>query len=263
MKEVGMKKFGLLLAIAVLSMMLAVPAMAAPIRLLGIDTGTAWQYSTVTGLTNVASFTRVSEANFATVNLNDYDVLMVSETFQDGGVTVPSQSTLNALFARSNDIASWLQAGHGIVALSEPIGIGPYAWLPNNIQLGVSGVAMGNETVQIVDPSHPVMAGLTDGNLSAWGTSSHNWFFTFTGGLSILAQNGDGDPITLAGTYGAGRVVLTTQDADFHNFYNGNETSLRLVQNAVDWVSPVPEPSMVWLLTMGLVGVLGFRKKIK
>ncbi len=207
-------------------------AKANTISILALDTS---DFDTqVLGALTGTTFTEVSPTAFATINLSAYNVLYVGSAFQDGGVTVPSQDALDALNARKSDIAEFIQAGHGIVALSEPIGTGRYTWLPFPITASISG---GN-AIKIVKPGHPVMDGLTDAGLSNWNSSYHN-VFTDTGSLTILALGSgfEGLPATLAGTFGGGKIVLTGQDLDFHYVYGQPGQQVELLQNAIDWVA--------------------------
>lgn len=182
-------------------------------------------------------FTEVTTDDFAYVNLDDYDVLIVSHAFLDGGVRMPANYTLDALFDREADIAAWLRKGHGIVAMSEPIGTNPYEWLPNEVQPDIiPKLHVGVDAVFIHDTFHPVMDGLTSDGLSGWRTSSHNHFQT-AGGLDVLVIDSGGHYITLAGAYDFGKLVLTTQDPDWHYYNATGKQTAAFVQNAIEWVA--------------------------
>lgn len=240
-----------------LSIFLLIFSVTSPIysiNVLGIDTEAPWDYEIISELTNV-TFTEVSISDFATTNLDLYDVLFVSETFTNSSVTLASQATLDALASRESDISSWLYNGHGIVALSEPIGTNPFDWIPNSIEPDVT--FSGNNNISIVDPLHPVMQGLTNQDLSGWNTSSHG-FLTVPENMDLLAVDSLNRPITLAGNYGFGKVVLTQQDPDFHNYYgNRKPGQITFVQNAIDWVSTpvVPEPLSIISLFLSILGL--------
>jgi len=220
---------------------------ASPIKVLGIDIASSYAYNLISSLTNI-EFTKVSTTAFSTVNLYDYDVLFVAETFKDGGVSTYDAVAMNALKSRESDIESWMRAGHGIVALSEPLGPA-YDWLPDAIQ-PATGSCVHRDNIVVVDTTHPVLNNLTSSSLSGWGSSSHGNFLN-SGGLDVLTTDGSGNAITLAGTLGSGRVVLTLQDPHWHN--PSGRPDIVFVQNMLDWASlPVPEPDSFIMLAISL-----------
>jgi len=171
-------------------------------------------------------YTLVAPTEFATVDLYQYNLLFVGWE--------PGDAVVRALLARASEIASWVAAGNGIVALSEHEEIDRWAWLP----LGVdSSWGFHAETVRILNLAHPVMFNLTDLELSVWGTSYHGYFLSFDPDWEALAEGVEaGQPITLAATYGSGRIVITHQDPDWHTYWEYEPGAAKLLRNMIDWV---------------------------
>ncbi len=173
-------------------------------------------------------YTLVTPTEFATVDLYQYNVLFIG--------WIPGDALVDALFARSSEIADWVAAGNGIVALAEIDEVNRWAWLP----LWVSGSSYDSgDTVHILNPAHPVMSDLTDTELSVWVNSYHGYFISYDPAWEALAEGIEaGQPITLAATYGSGRVVITYQDPDFHLVYGKEEGAGKLLRNMIEWITP-------------------------
>jgi thermitase len=173
------------------------------------------------------NYTSVTPAQFATVDLYKYNVLFIG--------WVPGDTLVNALLARADEIANWVAAGNGIVALAEYHEVNRWAWLPLSVS-GSSGFY--GDTVLILNPVHPVMSGLTDAQLSHWGNSYHGYFISYDPAWEAVAEGVEAaQPITLAATYGAGRIAITNQDPDYH-LYNGNEEgAAKLLMNMIEWAA--------------------------
>jgi thermitase len=171
----------------------------------------------------------VSPAEFATVDLYTFDLLFVG--------WVPGDEVVNALMARAPEIAAWVSAGNGIVGLSEFYEGNRWAWLPLWV---ISGEYYG-DGVQIVEPAHPVMWNLTDAELSGWMNSYHGQFYDYDASWTVLArETAIGYPITLAATYGNGRIVITQQDPDYHFYYNNIPGAEKLLRNMLEWAGVQP-----------------------
>jgi thermitase len=173
-------------------------------------------------------YTLVTPSEFATVDLHSYNVLFIG--------WMPGDGLVDALLARASDIASWVAAGNGIVALTESYEANRWAWLP----LSASGSGFSGDEVHILDPSHPVMSNLTDTELSHWSNSYHGYFFSYDSSWETLAEGVEAaQPITMATTYGDGRIAITDQDPDYHLYYRREEGAGKLLRNMIEWATPV------------------------
>jgi hypothetical protein len=176
------------------------------------------------------SFVQVDASQFLTTNLNLFDVLFVG---WDGSTSDPTP--FNALLTRQADISNWIASGHGLVALAEP-NIGKFSWLPLSVTIGLQ---TGDQVV-ITNPSHPIMANLTDTLLSNWHNSFHNTFLTWAPAYQTLAITPLNNlPITLAATLGSGRIAITGQDPDWHLFYQHQPGAAILLRNMINWAAGV------------------------
>ena len=151
------------------------------------------------------TYTSITPGQLDTVDLFNFSLLYVGSTFLDGGVTIPAQVALDSLNINKVKIRDYVEAGGGLVALSEPIGNGKWNWVPVSVA-GTDGFASGFDQVVITNSTHPVMAALTSELLSGWGNSAHN-SFTTTDGLEVIATKNSGEPVTLVGELGCGRIV--------------------------------------------------------
>ena len=155
------------------------------------------------------SYTQVAVGDFAGVNLSDYDVLFVGSTNEP----VPDD-VLQPLMDRKTDIATFVQAGGGLVALSEGGDWGQYRtslswnWVP--ITLTVDTNAVTHRT-HIIAPTHALVEGLTDADFFYWWGAHGDTFvdWEWPEATSVVQASQAGRSALLAGPYGSGRMVLT------------------------------------------------------
>ena len=176
------------------------------------------------------SFVQVDATQFLTTDLNQFDVLFVG---WDGDAFNPAP--FNSLLTRQVDIAKWVASGHAVVALAEP-NLGRFSWLPLNVTIANE---FGDQVV-ITNPSHPVMANLTNALLSNWGSSYHNYFTSWAPAYQILDITPLHTlPLTLVASLGSGRIAITGQDPDFHLYYQHRPGAAILLRNMINWAAGV------------------------
>ena len=140
---------------------------------------------------------RVDAAGFASVNLSNYSAIVVASTF--GGMLTSAE--INAMIARNGDIASFINAGHGLAAFAEcfqtsacdgsntVVPTTPFGYLPITVT-----------SVDTFAPYHVTAfgqsLGLTDDVVSDCCT--HN-SFSAIGGLNVVDLDPDNVATTLAG----------------------------------------------------------------
>lgn len=154
-----------------------------------------------------ANVDRVDALGFAGVNLSNYSAIVVASTF--GGMLTSAE--INAMIARNTDIASFINAGHGLAAFAECfqtsacdgsntiVPTTPFGYLPITVT-----------SVDTVAPYHVTAfgesLGLTDDIVSDCCT--HN-SFSAIGGLNIVDLDQRGVATTLAGNVTVGGGGLT------------------------------------------------------
>jgi hypothetical protein len=155
---------------------------------------------------------RVDATGFATADLSKYSAIVVASSF--GGMLTSAE--INAMIARSSDIAGFINSGHGLAAFAE--------CAPSSGVCDASNISAGTDlfgylpiTVTSVDTVAPyhvtalgASLGLTDAVVSDCCT--HN-SFSETGGLGIVDLDLNNVATTLAGDVkvGSGGFIGTPE----------------------------------------------------
>ncbi|MGH8004253.1 MAG: choice-of-anchor D domain-containing protein, partial [Limisphaerales bacterium] len=191
-------------------------AIDSSIRILTVELGSA-SYRLLDSLQ--LPYTLVDAVQFDTINLANFDLLFVG-----------TAGSVQPLINRSADIAAFLQAGGGIVALYESP-FNAWQWLPIAV---TQTVGLCNESIHIVDSTHPAMDSLTDAGLSNWGCSYHGVFTSFDSSLQALAVGVDvgNQPVILAGEPLGGRLYITGTDNEGHMY---RHEAIIMIGKAIAW----------------------------
>jgi hypothetical protein len=145
-------------------------------------------------LLNAAGFgglyTSIAPSALGSTVLSAYDLLYFAPTTSSADTTF--------FMASSASIASYVAGGGGLVVEPEVFAAGSWAWVPDAALIGHSGASnICADSVTIVTPGDPVMAGLTSAGLSNWGCSMHSGFATpGAAGYTTLAAGSIADIIS-------------------------------------------------------------------
>ncbi len=182
------------------------------------------------GLVNGTHYDWVNAAGFAIANLSNYEAIAVASSF--GGML--TQAELDALIARKTEIATFINAGGGLLALSEcfpasascladTLGPNPdlFGFLP--VVVTSAGTAQG---YTLTAAGQTLFPGLTDSDMN---DPSHNSFGA-VGGLTVIDIDANGVATTLAGN-------VQIRNGGF-----------------------VPEPGTVSLMALSLIGLVATQR---
>jgi hypothetical protein len=144
------------------------------------------------------------------VNLGEYKVVIISSDQRT--------STYNALAANRPALESYVTGGGVLVAHAADLGWNDGHWATSFLPGGVHHGHTYGQLVSILDPSHPIVAGLpgggvvTDSQLDNWNYSVHGYFTNLpaeTTKVIGVTGNPQGQPTYIEYSFGQGHVMAT------------------------------------------------------
>jgi hypothetical protein len=177
------------------------------------------------------TYTFVAPSDFATTALAGFDLVWLDGFSQ---------------YASLDSLGPYLNAGGYVLVQNPGFGSNPLSDFPD--ASGFSAVFQFGDTVHILLPGNPLNAGLTDGGLSGWGSSSYGYFSAVPGGYATLSDDGNpADAITVSTQVGSGELIYTEQGLSQYlnsQSFSANSPALTFLENA----AAAPEPGSAGLL---------------
>jgi len=194
------------------------------------------------------SYDIIPTAYLATWNLSKYRVVIISSTQWSW--------SYDNLIAQKDKLASYVAAGGVLVVHGADMGWdGTGYWRSSFLPGGVyhACYAYGGHLTQnphIVDPTHPIVKGLTDDILANWYYSAHGYFTNLPENARIIIVDHAGYPIYIEYKYGAGTVLATmmTIEWPFVAYWWGlGEPQQRLLRNEIEYAQMLATHVDLWI----------------
>ncbi len=187
-----------------------------------------------------ATFQIVAPASFSATSTAGYNVLWL-----DGYSNFGNDGTLNG------KLSSFLTGGGTVIVQNPGFGTEAMTDYPFGSQLSaLYTYPPGENLIRIVNPSHPLNAGLTGPGLSGWNASAGGIFTAVNGPFTILADNGSGNKyITIYMAVGSGNLIYTQLDISGRLSNVNDPQAIAFLNNIM--AASVPEPASLALLAFG------------
>jgi hypothetical protein len=218
----------------------------------GLDTNEA----TLTALGAGYEYDVTNAATFGAFDLAAHGIKVI--------IVASDQTTsfYSTLYGEKDKLADFVSAGGVLLAHAADAGWNMGTWESNPwLPGGVTRVQDYNDVLTPDDPSHPVLAGVSDGDLDYWNWSAHDYFTNLPGGTStIVSRTADGEPVYVEYLHGIGTVLATTMTMEW---YYASRTMLgnELTYALGEWKTPELSSASLLLFGMLPVGLAWWRRR--
>ena len=183
------------------------------------------------------AFAKITSSQFAAYDLSSIG-MVATESTQDAAF-------YSDMYAARAKLADWVSRG-GVLIGNLTVGGRPCsvssapAYLPG----GVGVLESYHDSLHILEPGHPTVSGLTDGDVSGWNSSTHGYLTNLPTDVLVIIERSDNNEAVLAEYgYGDGTVVATTMTLE----WSGADPRLleqttTYAAEGAGYVSPPPEP---------------------
>jgi trehalose utilization protein len=171
-------------------------------------------------------------------------------------IIIPSDqwtSSYNALIARRDKIANYVASGGVLIAHACDQGWGGGYWASSFLPGDVNHTSTYQDTLHIEVAQHPVVAGVTDADISYLNWATHGYFTNLPAGAeSIISWNGE--PIYIEYPYGNGLVLATMQTMEWA-YGRGRRVQL---SNEIKYATAaIPKADLVWEKDVSIDSIVG------
>jgi len=234
-----------------------------------IEDVVAWDGSGISNAQTLADigipYTKITSYQLAAYagNLSDYDFVVYTST--------QNNDYYGNIAANFNAINNYVLNGGVLIAHSCINGWNGYGhWNPPNfLPGGIGWVSEPSNSVNVLDPTSPVITGpygtVTEADFQNWNYSTHGYFTGLPAGTKTIIGIGDASkPAYIEYLWGLGGVRATMMTVEWAQYDIGHRKIFRENEFYAAQYNPpnepIPEPGTLLLLGAGLVGLAGYTK---